>query len=91
MQVIINKPVAVDVKFPLYFKAGASSYAVLNETEAIVSHWWDPIGRGWLSANTAEEALREYQPGSEITADEFRAAAAQTFNFIQSKYQQFTK
>jgi hypothetical protein len=88
MQVIINKPVSVEVKFPLYFRAGASAYAVFSEEQAVVAHWWESLNRGFINSMTAEEALREYQPGAEITADEYRAAAKHTFNHIESMYQQ---
>lgn len=88
MQVIIKKAIAVEVQFPQYFRAGASSYAVFNEQQAVVAHWWEPLNRGFINSMTAEEAMREYQPGAEITADEYRAAAKHTFNHIESMYQQ---
>lgn len=88
MIVTINNPVAVEIKFPLYFRAGASAYAVMSENQAIVAHWWQELERGFLNTMTAQEALREYQKDSEITADEFRTAAATTFAHIESVYQQ---
>lgn len=88
MTVTLNKPIAVEIQLPLYFRAGASAYALLSEQQAIVAHWWEQLNRGFINCMTAEEALREYQPGSEITADEFRTAAATTFAHIESVYQQ---
>lgn len=91
MQFIINKPTAVDIEFPLYFQAGSSCYAIMSVERAIVAHWWDALDRGFLNTMTAEEALREYQAGSEITAEEFNASAARTFAHIESVYKQTMK